>query len=107
MAAMGWYHSMRGPAFASMLLVAKFAALESKLGIVEQFLAFRTKLLAVMFAFAVDFNHLCNGLLFSFNSCWHIIYICVLVDVVVQKYHYHSENTASSLYKICSKLFAS
>lgn len=104
---------MNGALLASMLLVAKFAALESKLGIVEQFLAFRTKLHAVMFALAVDFNHLCNGSLFSFNSCWHIIYmcvglyICVLVDAVVQKYHYHSENTASSLYKICSKLSAS
>lgn len=91
---------MNGALFASMLLVAKFATLESKLGIVEQLLAFCTKLRAVMLALAVDFNHLCNGSLFSFNSCWHIIYICMSVDVVVQKYHYHSENTASSLYKI-------
>lgn len=68
---------MNGALFASMLLVAKFATIESKLGIVEQFLAFCTKLLAVMFAIAVDFNHLCNGSLFSFNSCWHIIYMYV------------------------------
>lgn len=68
---------MNGALFASMLLVAKFAALESKLGIVEQLLAFCTKLRAVMLALAVDFNHLCNGSFFSFNSCWHIIYICV------------------------------
>lgn len=58
-----------------------------------------------MLAIAVDFNHLCNGSLFSFNSCWHIIYmcvglyICVLVDAVVQKYHYHSENTAQGFIK--------
>ena len=50
-----------------------------------------------MLAIAVDFNHLCNGLLFSFNSCWHII--CMLVDVAVQKYHYHSENTAQGFIK--------
>ena len=56
---------MNGALFASMLLVAKFAALESKLGIVEQLLAFCTKLRAVMLALAVDFNHLCNGSLFS------------------------------------------
>ncbi len=69
--------AMNGALFASMLLVAKFAALESKLGIVEQLLAFCTKLRAVMLALAVDFNHLCNGSLFSFNSCWHIIYMYV------------------------------
>lgn len=68
---------MNGALFASMLLVAKFAALESKLGIVEQLLTFCTKLLAVMLALAVDFNHLCNGSLLSFNSCWHIIYMYV------------------------------
>lgn len=87
-------------------MVAKFAALESKLGIVEQLLAFCTKLRAVMLALAVDFNHLAT-VRFSRSIRVGILYICVLVDVVVQKYHYHSENTALGLYKICRKLSAS
>ena len=94
---------MNGALFASMLLVAKFAALESKLGIVEQLLAFCTKLLAVMLAILI----ICATVRFSRSIRVGILYICMLVDVVVQKYHYHSENTASSLYKICSKLSAS